>query len=110
MIFTWANQPLRKSDHGQQHFGFQFCWGVRINALDSGMGKRTEAMNRSDARREMKKTIKKDMAFPCSVPRAPRDPRQKQLTQLLAGLNYLRAPVVSSLRRGWCGIMVWDWL
>lgn len=71
------------------------------------MGKRTKAMNRSDARREMKKVIKNDMAFPASVPRAPRDPRQKQLTQLLAGLNYLRAPVVSSLRRGWC-MLVWN--
>ena len=49
--------------------------------------------------KEIKEESKKGMPFPrARLVRQPRDMRVRQLSNILAGLNYLRAPVATCLR------------
>lgn len=62
------------------------------------MTKPVVAVSRRDAKRKMKKS-KDSMVFPkIPVGMTSKDPRQRQLSTILAGLNYLKAPVASSLQ------------
>lgn len=59
---------------------------------------KTDGVTRREARKGVKKS-KDLMAFSHDVPLSPspRDHRQRKLASILAGLNHLRAPVVSCL-------------
>lgn len=51
--------------------------------------------------KQVKKATKKSLPFPkARLVRQPKDMRTRQLSNILAGLNYLRAPVVTCLARG----------
>lgn len=76
-------------------------------------------MTKGDAvgRRHLKRVLKsgKDtLPFPRPPLEKPKDPRQRQLADILAGLNHLRAPMVFCLRNPMFGfpasVLIRTWI
>lgn len=63
------------------------------------MAKNTVIVSRRDAKRKVKRS-KDEMVFPKpSGDISSRDPRQRNLSHILAGLKHLKAPIEPSLQK-----------
>ena len=77
---------------------YEGFWLQSCRNILQAMGKNAVVVSRRDAKRKAKKS-KDEMVFPRpSSALSSRDPRQRNLSDILAGLKYLRAPVESSLQ------------